>query len=369
LLKTKQFHFLLLFGALLGLVLCLVLWWIGLSEDPVLGCGAGGCGAVLGTRWAKVFRIPVAWYAAFFYAVWVACEFVKIRGHRVWFAGAAAGAALWFIVVQAFILKAFCPWCMSVHTVGLFLGGLVLIADGQTALKRFLPVGLASCLGLGLAQVYGPRDPSHLMEVMDGKAGEIADSRYVSFDGGKIRFSLDEYPRLGTPSAKHVVVELFDYQCISCRVMSGYAKALVEAYPEQVSVLLVPVPMDSACNHFLAGGGHYEGSCAISRIALALWAAQPASFGDFHEALMSDPSEALARDLALAFMDQAQIDAALKDEHLQSLLEANIRTWKRLSGTSSSLPKLLVSDRRVLHGLPASRKAFLEIMKTELSLE
>ncbi len=292
-----------------------------------------------------------------------------MRGHRVWFAGAAAGAAVWFIVVQAFILKAFCPWCMSVHAVGLALGGMVLVAGGKAAAKWLLPVGLASGMGLALAQVYGPSVSPHLLEAMEGTAGGTTEDRHVSFDGGKIRFALDDYPRLGSPSAKHVVVELFDYQCLSCRVMSGYAKALVEAYPEQVAILLVPVPMDRKCNHFVAGGGHYDGSCAISRIALAVWAAQPASFGDFHEALMSDPSEALARDLALAFLDEAQVDAALQNDHWQGVLEKNIRVWKRLSGTSSSLPKLLIRDRRVLHGLPASRKAFLDIMKTELSLD
>jgi hypothetical protein len=324
---------------------------------------------VLGSQWAKVFRIPVAWCAGIFYAAWVVCEWLGMRKHRVWFAGAAAGAAVWFVMVQAFILKAFCPWCMSVHTVGLVLAGLVLLEEGRAAAKRLLCVGLASCLGLGLAQVYGPKDPAHLLEDTAGAAGGAVDDRHVGFDGGKIRFSLDDYPRLGSPSAKHVVVELFDYQCISCRVMSGYLKALVEAYPEQVAVLLVPVPMERSCNQWVAAAGQYEGSCAISRLALAIWAAEPASFGDFHQAMMSDPSEALARELALAFLDQEQVDAVGKDESIRRLLENNIRAWKRLSGTSSSLPKLLISDRRILHGLPASRKAFLEIMKSELSLE
>lgn len=354
---------------MLGLTLCLVLVWLGLSDDPVVGCGAGGCNAVLGSRWAKVFLLPVSWYGAFFYVTWVGCELSGIRMHRVWLAGAAVGAAVWFIGVQAFILKAFCPWCMSVHGVGLLLGVVVGISDGRNAVGKLLPGALASCLGLGLAQVYGPVSASHLMESMDGRAGETSDARYASFDGGKIRFALDEYPRLGSPTAKHVIVEMFDYQCASCRMMSGHLKALVEAYPEQVAVLLVPVPMDRACNDFLTKGGDYEGSCAISRIALAVWAAQPGSFGEFHDAMMRDPSEAIARDLALAFLEQTQIDAAVREGSMQDLLDRNIRAWKRLSSTSSSLPKLLISDRRILHGLPATRQVFLDIMKTELSLE
>jgi hypothetical protein len=306
---------------------------------------------------------------ALFYTTWVVFEVLGRREHRVWFSGAAAGAAIWFMLVQAFILKSFCPWCMSLHGVGLILGGMVLIAGRRIVLKRFVQAGMLSCLGIGLAQVYGPVDPAHLMESMDGNPAEAVDERYVGFDGGKIRFALNDYPRLGSTTAKHVVVELFDYQCVSCRVMSGHVKSLVEAYPDQVSVLLVPVPMDRSCNHFISGGGHYEGSCAISRIALAVWAAQPASFGDFHEALMSAPSEALARELALAFLDQSQLDAALQDKKLQVLMDSNIRTWKRLSGTSSSLPKLLISDRRILHGLPASQQAFHDLMKTELALK
>lgn len=370
LLKTRAIEILIPICTLVGLGLCLFLVWIGLSEGPVVGCGAGGgCQSVLGSRWSQVFLIPVSWYGTAFYAVWVACEVARLRVHRAWFAGAAAGAALWFIVVQAFLLKAFCPWCMSLHAIGMLLGVLILVAGGKAAVRQWAQALLASGLGLGLVQVYGPEKPAHLVE--NRKGGEVVakDDSHVSFDGGKIRFALDEYPRLGSPKAKHVVVEMFDYQCISCRLMSGYLKALVEAYPEQVSVLLVPVPMDRGCNPHLRGGGDHDGSCEISRIAMAVWDASPEGFVTFHEALMGNPSETLARELALAFLDESSIAEAMEDKKHSQVLEHNIRAWKQLSGTSSSLPKLLISDRRILHGMPASRSAFLQLMKEELSLD
>lgn len=368
-LKPKHQKILFFSLPLLGAVCCGILWWIGLSEDPVIGCGIGGCDKILGSRWAWVFLIPVSWYGVFFYAAWLGCEWARMRGHRVWFAGAAVGAAVWFIMVQALILKAFCPWCMSTHAVGLLLGATVLATEGLAVVKKLLAVGLVGGTGLALVQVYGPHTPSHLVEVMGAPEAEVDDDQYVSFEGGKIRSNRDEYPRLGSRSAEHVVVELFDYQCLSCRLMSGYLKALVEAYPEQVAVILVPVPMDRSCNRFVQESGHYHGSCAISRIALAVWAAHPAGFGEFHEALMSAPSEALARELALAFIEQNQLEAVLYDRAMDSTMEQNIAAWRRLSRASSSLPKLLISDRRVLHGLPASKTAFLKIMKTELSLD
>jgi hypothetical protein len=38
----------------------------------------------------------------------------------------AAGAAAWFLVVQAFVLKEFCPYCCLIHACGLVIGLLVL---------------------------------------------------------------------------------------------------------------------------------------------------------------------------------------------------------------------------------------------------
>ena len=40
--------------------------------------------------------------------------------------GAAAGSAVWFIIVQKWIIGSFCPYCMATHINGLLLAALVI---------------------------------------------------------------------------------------------------------------------------------------------------------------------------------------------------------------------------------------------------
>ena len=40
--------------------------------------------------------------------------------------GAAAGSAVWFTIVQKWVIGAYCPYCMATHIAGLLLAGLVI---------------------------------------------------------------------------------------------------------------------------------------------------------------------------------------------------------------------------------------------------
>jgi hypothetical protein len=61
-----------------------------------------------------------------------------------------------------------------------------------------------------------------------------------------------------------------------------------------------------------------------------------------------------------------QLDQALADPWIDGLLAADIRDWRRFSDRTPALPKLLVSDRRIVHGLPSSEGDFIRVMEREL---
>lgn len=357
--------------ALVGLALCL--WLLGKSHGAgaAAGCGGSACDEVLASRWSEVFGLPVAGIGALVYAALLVSRARWARGLRCVLLGAIAGAALWLVFVQWVILRQFCPWCMATHGIGVLVflcgWGLARIDGGAGARSRLALWVLAGFLLLGLSQVYGPVRPGHVIE--GGSAGADAQAprgRQVVFDGGKLVFDRDALPRIGPADAERVLVELFDYPCAACRTMSGHLEALVAAHPGKIAVLLLPTPLDASCNRELAGANPHPGACDISRISLAVWKRAPQHFEAFHRGLIDSPDPATARRLALQWMDGKTLQSSIEDPEIDRALQSHIALWKRLSATQDKLPKLLIRDSRIVHGLPSTREDFLRVMAGEL---
>ena len=123
----------------LALAMSAYLSWQYLVGGPVIGCGGDGvCDQVLSSRWSAVAGVvPVSGLAAGVYlAILVATYFIgsstTASDRRLaWsamqiLAGAAIGSAVWFTVVQKWVLGAFCPLCTATHITGLFLAALII---------------------------------------------------------------------------------------------------------------------------------------------------------------------------------------------------------------------------------------------------
>lgn len=94
--------------------------------------GQAGCYEVLGSAYAKVGGIPVAafgmvgYFSAFTFATFAAFSYARAR---LLFAATVSllfAATLWLLYVQAFILHAFCQFCLFSAAVTFLLMGLVI---------------------------------------------------------------------------------------------------------------------------------------------------------------------------------------------------------------------------------------------------
>jgi uncharacterized membrane protein/protein-disulfide isomerase len=134
-----------------------LLAWTSLSPDAALaGCGGAGsdCDAVLTSRWATWFGLPVSVPAVAVYAGILAASilidprFSPLLRERAWqalilLAVPAAGAGLWFTGLLVFQSDAICPYCLGVHACGLVVAGLVLAGGpigGSHAEQRWIHV-------------------------------------------------------------------------------------------------------------------------------------------------------------------------------------------------------------------------------------
>ena len=368
--------FLFLILALIGFTINLFLLYRRLVDGSagIAGCGGGDCDELFASRWSVVFGIPVTAFGAGVYFALLASSTGFLHQIHNPLLGIIAGAAGWFIFVQAVLLHSFCPWCMAAHGVGfgiVVMGAIRMSLDhgAHVTLKSIAVWTITAFLATGLAQVYGPAPATHRIDRLDTPSRSILEGeRTAVFDGGGKVYQVAVLPRIGRADAKHILVEYFDYQCPACRMMAGYLDALVTKYPASVGVLLLPVPLERSCNPFVSAENEHAGSCETARIALAVWRETPAAFDSFHHALIEDPSPSKARELALDYLSPEKLDAALKNPWIDALIKHDVSDWRSFSTATDKMPKLLIRDRRILHGLPSGEDDFIRVMEQELGL-
>ncbi|MGB6221604.1 vitamin K epoxide reductase family protein [Haloferula sp.] len=375
--------------AALGLLVSVWLTWLKLSGQisSIAGCGAGsGCSNVLGSRWSEWFLMPVSLLSSFLYLGLLGLTFRPRSTPLFIMAMLLIGAAVWFMGLQVLVLKSFCPWCLASHLLGLSSGFVILFGLKPKLAKPGLPLATsAMILGiLILGQIAGPHSHTHVIteEVFtvnslspDSESGQSPpDSalRSVSFFGGAKSYPVKELPHFGPVEAPHVVVEYFDYLCASCRDLHGDLKTLQATYPDQVTVICLPTPLDRACNpNMTPAMSNHGGACEIARMALAIWRIKPEAFEAIHNALFEafPATPDFVRELILQQVTEEELEAALEDPWIENQLAANFADFARWTAKTPKMPKLLVKDSTMMHGTSSSAEAFLEAMSELLELE
>lgn len=105
------------------------------GEDSVCGAG-GGCATVLSSRYASVGRMPTAAFGMLaYFSVFSLAVFAAFGHHRLRFLLSLVVAMMFlatlgFLYLQAFVLHAFCPFCLASAALTFCLAGLVLITPG-----------------------------------------------------------------------------------------------------------------------------------------------------------------------------------------------------------------------------------------------
>ena len=131
-LRPVVFYWILAIIALLGLADATFLTVAHLTGDDAV-CGSSvGCSVVLGSAYATIKGIPtaafgaVAYFTVFSSAVLAAFGYARARGFLVVLIGAMFVASLYFLYLQAFVLHAFCPFCLFSAAMTFLLTGLVI---------------------------------------------------------------------------------------------------------------------------------------------------------------------------------------------------------------------------------------------------
>ena len=271
--------------ALFGFGVSAYLVWMKLTGQitSVVGCGGeGGCSNVLGSQWSQWVLIPVSVVSACFYLGLIVLSYKVSKSILTMAAFLLIMTAAWFMGLQVFVIKSFCPWCFTTHLIGLFTAGAIFWKARAPFKPTFIMGPLLLMTLLILGQIYGPKPKSYAFTSEAGiekreevKAHNEGKGRVVDFKDATGRvvktYRLGSVPLIGSPDAKHILVKYFDYTCQSCRTMEKDLAVLMQTYPGQVAVIVLPTPLNRACNPYVSAGNDHEHACELARLGLAFW--------------------------------------------------------------------------------------------------
>ena len=117
--------------SLSGLAIAIYLLVMGMTSATAACDGSAACIKVLGSSYAKIAGIPVAflgawgYFAAFGFAIFAAFGYKRAPGLLAMTVGPMFAITVWLLYVQAFVLHAFCRYCLFSAAFTFLLAGLV----------------------------------------------------------------------------------------------------------------------------------------------------------------------------------------------------------------------------------------------------
>jgi uncharacterized membrane protein len=356
--------------------------------NTLAGCGAGsGCANVLGSKWSVVLGVvPVSVFSFLLYIAVLASLWmggVKVRWFRMLAAWMFLAAAVWFTALQLWVLHTICPYCMTMHGLGVLLGMLILSAElKREGLSRRTITSLTLAIGMVMAlaavQHFGPGPETHRVDDLTGLTAPASDDahavgtgRVVSFFDGKKSYRVEELPHLGDADADHVIVKYFDYTCASCRDVHGNLSEIMAKHPGKLAVIVLPVPLNRRCNPSLPQGANdHANACELAELALRVWRADPTMFAEFHQWLFEyhDQPIQAAEAVAYSLVDEGKM-SAVDQSWIDAVLRQDMADYKVFVKSTPVMPKILIKGSLMIQGATKDKRTIELLLKKHLGLK
>ena len=387
--------------------------WSAIHHGPVAGCGPeSGCDKVLHSRWAYWVDIPVSVPALLVYLALLGATVLLQKRPAAddergsWAAiitlsVIVAGAALWFVGLQVFVLKAFCKFCMTAHACGLTaaliclthvplakdpgtpmwatgsgkrgvprgalgvlaslgLAGVVVLAGGQLLVQKQLNVvkdlrpqagkGAKPAVASGTNYLAAAAALAAQIPLPPSPSVHLAAPRLLSLYSNAFMLKLDGVPMMGSPDASNLIVCLSDYMCPHCRALHPILAETQSLFSNQLGIVCLPMPVATNCNPFLPAQVHSNSNaCEYARLGLAVWRAKPSAFRQFDD-WMFRPERPVpveqARQYAVQLVGADKLQAALADSWVaqQLIMDCRLHYTNWMAAGSGALPQVILGD-------------------------
>jgi uncharacterized membrane protein/protein-disulfide isomerase len=372
---------------MLALVLSVILSWHYLKGGSMAGCGGGSpCEQVLNSQWSTIAGIiPVSGLAVGVYlALLIASLFIgpatelPIR-HLAWsvmliLVGSVSGSAIWFTILQKWIIGHFCPYCMTTHITGLLLAVLVI----WRAIKEFdyqsndIPLtnhakvkNISTAIPTRIIRPMAVIGPALIGLVLSGilaacQAGFTPSAVYRNGESQDKLPAIDYHtvPMVGSPDAPYIVTLLFDYQCSHCQKIHFMLNEAINRYNGKLAFALCPAPLNKECNPYIPQDVEaFRNSCELARIGLAVWVARREAFPVFDNWMFTFESGdkwqprslETTRAKAVELVGQEKFNASLSDPWIGQYIKTCVRIYgQTIQNGKGGVPKLIYGSHWVI---------------------
>jgi uncharacterized membrane protein/protein-disulfide isomerase len=380
---------------ILALALSAYLSWHYLAGGTMIGCGGGSpCDEVLNSRWSTIGGfLPVSGLAMGAYlAMLVAGFFIgpameaPVRrlawGAMLVLAGSVAGSAVWFTILQKWVIGAFCLYCMTAHITGLLLAVLIIWratmawkSSDFVRLRNSFPIksdgsDKSDSSDTDRKELCNRNRLMIISPVLVGlvMAGILAACQVVItppavYHSGESQnklpsIDLHAVPMIGSPDANYVVNVLFDYKCPHCQNLHFMLNEAVRRYGGKLAFALCPAPLNSKCNPYIPRDVDvYKDSCELAKVGMAVWLANREAFSAFDNWMYSFESgdrwqpRSLddARAKAVELVGKAKFNTALADPWIDQYIATCVKIYgQTLQSGKGGVPKMVYNSRWVI---------------------
>ena len=232
---------------------------------------------------------------------------------------------------------------------GLFAkANIVALVRPTTAMLAFTsPVQSGNAAGSGAKVGADTKAGSDTKMGSDAKTEKpqtkVKKQRTVGINGGTIKLNVAQWPLSGPVDAKHIFVEMLDYNCPNCRKTHKAVSGAKKILNNDVSVMVLPIPLNTDCNSAITKtDALFTESCDIAKLAIAVWRVDQVKFREFHEAMFAGeqaPTLAEATEMAKSMVDAAKLEAELASGIPGKFISSMVQLYEK-SG-KGAVPKLM----------------------------
>ena len=244
---------LLLSLSLVGLFDSLYLWWVYTAPSRPMVCIGGGCDAVRMSPFAYPMGIPMPIFGVAMYASLALLSFAEplfrdrqgriVRMCIAWTSGLGFVASIYLTGVEAFVIHAWCLWCVISAIVVTLIFALAVL-DVLRPLAEPNPAEAASLTKKHLAVVIVAVAIGIPGFILLAKSGTPPPFPNLKKEQIELLVRPDSHSA-GNPQAAVTVVEFGDIQCPACKRAEEAARAMRGKYGDRVRFVFRHLPLPS----------------------------------------------------------------------------------------------------------------------------
>lgn len=358
------------------------------------------CDLVNTSRYSELAGIPVSHLGSLLYVALLLASLLagrrpgfraRCQPYLLFLVGIAVLFSLFLAGISAFVLHAFCVFCVSLYVINFAL--LFVLIPGVGPTLRALPAQLADdlrtllqpaplLLSIGaligaagsLVLVRGATQNAQLLAAQRSSTGtaeappaaatpESAAKPATPEPPARIDLFDASAPSLGPADAPVTIVEISDFECPYCQKAAQTLAELRKLYPGKLRLVFRNFPLDESCNKLLKRQIH-ENACGAARAAFC--AGEQGQFWPYAEKLFAgdtEPSDLEAHARSLGLKD-AIFRRCLRDEATNARILRDIDECAKAGVVG--VPVLLVNGRKLAGAQPI--EAFRKLIDEELAI-